>query len=81
MPQQPPAPGQELRDLARPGPAAPPDLLKGWRERREGKGKGAKEGGRDEAGESLSLGWLRGGREGRQLLRRGGEEEAERGCC
>lgn len=42
---------------------------------------GRREGGRDEAVEGFSLGWLRGGREGRQLLRRGGEEEAERGCC
>lgn len=74
MQQEPPAPGQELRDPARPGCSS--RVSEGWRQR-----GGGKEGGRDEAVEALSPGWLRGGREGRQLLRRGGEEETERGCC
>lgn len=76
MQQETPARGQELRDPARPGCSS--RASEGWKERG---GVERREGAGNEAVEALSSGWLRGGREERQLLGRGGEEEAERGCC
>lgn len=64
-----------------PCPAAPPEPLRDG-EREGGREREKREGGwREGCGGGSPLPGLAAGREGRQLLGRGGGEEAERGCC